>query len=298
MPMIGTVAAAVAREPANKVLSDSNLLSKALRETCQLLGGDAITVVFDETLIPEALGGPPTGGDTGKDAAVGKLPEKLVYESDPDTILSAPRVQVVLQAVSHLRQTSAGRTKILGALPGPALLLGMVDLEELEAEDVFFCMGDVLLALVRAMGEAGAEGVVLYERTPPEEDSRGGVSRLLSSIKRVGGHFSLEVVLLIGEGSALAVSETVLGCEPHALITPRKTCMELLETGALRGRVRMGIGIGGDLLLEGEEEDLALIREFIDREEAFISNSWAIPPETDLRRLREFGESIAGLLAG
>jgi hypothetical protein len=208
-------------------------------------------------------------------------------------VLNALRVQVVLESIEQLRKTSAGQRKVFGALPGPNLFLNMIDRKTLETEDLVFPVGDILLTLARAMGEAGAEGIVLYERKPPEEDSRNCISKLLSSIKRVGEHFSLDIIILVAEGSASAISEMIRSCEPHGLITSRKISGELLEMRASMGNTRLGIGLSEDFFYKEKQKELQKITEAVIKENLLLSNQWAIPPHTDLRRLREFGEFVA-----
>jgi uroporphyrinogen-III decarboxylase len=220
VPYVGAFAGTLFGKTLQELYERPAALAQALQSACSLFGYDAITCVYDPTLLPEACGCTVEWRD-GKPAITGDIRSGL-SELDTAEVAKRGRLAKTVEAASVLHQLVGDEVAIVGVVSGPnrlaANLMGAAVTErspsgDEAAKEAIHKATESVVAAARAFCEtANVAGLLLLERGLEPTAGDMPSKALLSAYRTIHNLASFYDVPLIvqHDETSTALAETLL----------------------------------------------------------------------------------------
>ncbi len=173
IPLIHCYAAKLVQLPVRNILTSPTLMTKAISMAFELFHHDAITFPIDTTLEVEALGATiELGRDSPPRIRSHPFASSVSRPDTLDTVLQRGRMPVAFETIKRLKAQLAKDADILAGVTGPLTLAfhlrGEHFSEECRADqekaaDLLEFTSQVTTRVIRAYGEIGVDGILLFE---------------------------------------------------------------------------------------------------------------------------------------
>ena len=166
VPLAFALAAQIDAQPLAGFLRDATQLTKGVGALHQALATDGVVTFSDAHAMAESLGAV-VDAQPYPPVVLAPASPAVADETMISTVLAHSRIAAGLETTRRLRQTLSGDPVLTVNLPGPVQLAG--DAYGHLSMNVLETSGQVLVAVCKAFGEAGAQLFVLNEAPVPGE---------------------------------------------------------------------------------------------------------------------------------
>ena len=292
VPLLEEIAPRVDGGTRAETTADPTLWATSIERAAALVGADAVTIGWDESILAEACGVPIRWED-----------DRPVLGGPPPSLRPAAkasgRVPAFLETARRLAATARHERGCLVALPGPASLaervLGpAVDRQSLAA------LKSILVGVAEAICQSRPDGLALVENGGLKVSSPE-IRRIYATLRNVADHYGVAMVLYVegyedlGSATATAASLKI----GHLMVGPNHAGLSPDPAAVVRAAADLA-SVAVPLPLRDAETALlgalAALEAARSRPAVYFTTPGPIPRHSDIGLLREVGEAVRAIV--
>jgi hypothetical protein len=308
IPWVCSFAARLEQVPMQDMLSDPGVLSRACLNAQELLGYDAITVVFDPALEAEACGCEVEWTD---DCSLPRVTGHPFADSaslrglDANGFDKKGRIPAVQEATKRLKQVRGKQVAIAAVVTGPLTLAAHLSGETFfdrhgdsglggdEARQTVAAAADIILRLCKRYCEAGVDVIAVAEEgfAGVTDEGRQYLAGVLKSFWNVLKFYGVNS-LILSRGCGTADIGPLISLKADGLAITGSFDAGALRDMAVKANVRFSRSVPSSALCgEGLTDAVKALADGSGRG-SFLSTEWDVPYDTSVAAMQQIADAV------